>query len=431
MLHALTLGGRAMRIALVPDTSSSRRPRVVFVGDIPTPYVLPWLRELSEFVDLLAIFAAPRGSRGQEWDLGDLGIRHVVLGGKVIERAPEPDVHIDPKLGLVISRAKPDVVLTPAFALATAWAVLTRRRVLPYSDGTARTEANLGPVQLLARRLLVRRVSGCVGHSHDAAARMRQLGCPPEAVFRVPFSTELRPLRAAAAARTPAPAGQLRALIVARLIRRKGVDAAIEAVARARREVPGITLDVLGGGTEEPLLRELASRVHPSGIRFHGFVDQPDLPAHFRDADVLLFPSRRDQFGIVVLEGAAAALPIIGSPRAGATTELVEHGVSGFVVDPDNVDGMAARLVQLARDPALRAQLGAAAQAKTAGHEPAVAARAWLAAIEHALTARQHPRLSTLLAHRLADRQERAAGPVDVRAGVRRVRQAMPGRRGG
>ncbi|MDP9344116.1 MAG: glycosyltransferase family 4 protein [Actinomycetota bacterium] len=397
----------------MPATSPSRRPRVVFVGDIPTPYVVPWLRELAELVDLTAIFAAARGSRGQAWDLGDLGIHHVVLDGKVLERAPEPDVHIDPRLALVISRARPDVVLTPAFALATAWAVLTGRRVLPYSDGTARTEANLGPVQLLARRLLVRRVSGCVGHSHDAAARMRELGCPREAVFRVPFSTELRPLRDAAAARTPAPAGQLRALVVARLIRRKGVDAAIEAVARARREVPGMTLDVVGAGTEEPLVQELASRAHPEGIRFHGFVDQPDLPVHFRDADVLLFPSRRDQFGIVVLEGAAAALPIIASPRAGATTELVEDGVSGFVVDPDDIDGMAARLVELARDPALRARLGSAAQAQTAGHEPAVAARAWLVAIDHALTAVRHPRLSALLARGQGRPAARGRGAVD------------------
>jgi glycosyltransferase involved in cell wall biosynthesis len=396
----LTLTGRPSTIGVVPAASLSRRPRVVFVGDIPTPYALPCLRELAALVDLTAIFAAPRGSRGQAWDLGDLGIHHVVLDGKFIDRAPEPDVHVDPRLPLVISRARPDVVLTPAFGLATAWAVLTRRRVLPYSDGTARTEVNLGPLQRLARRLLVPRVTGCVGHSRDAAARMRELGCPREALFRVPFSTELRPLRDAAAARTPAPAGQLRALVVARLIRRKGVDVAIDAVGRARREVPGITLDVVGSGPDEPLLRELASRSHPNGIRFHGFVDQPVLPARLRDADVLLFPSRRDQFGIVVLEGAAAALPIIASPRAGATTELVEDGVSGFVVDPDDINGMVERLVELARYPALRAQLGSAAQERTARHEPALAARAWLAAIDYALAAARHPRLSAQPARR-------------------------------
>jgi glycosyltransferase involved in cell wall biosynthesis len=367
-------------------TAPSRGAHVVFVGDIPTPYVLPCLRKLAELVDLTAIFAAPQGSRGQAWELGELGIRHVVLGGTGLNRGPEPAVLVDPRLALAITRARPDVVLTPAWGLATIWAVLTGLRVLPYSDGTARTEANLGPVQRLSRRLLVRRVSGCVGHSHDAAARMRELGCPAEAVFRVPFSTDLQPLHDAAGARAPAPPGRLRALVVARLIRRKGVDAAIQAVARARREVRGITLDVVGAGPEEPLLRELAAQSHPDAIRFHGFVDQPALPARYREADALLFPSRREQFGIVALEGAAAALPIVASPRAGATTELVEDGVSGFVVDPDDVEGLAARLVQLARDPALRERLGTAVQARTAGHEPSVAARAWLVAVEWALT---------------------------------------------
>jgi glycosyltransferase involved in cell wall biosynthesis len=111
---------------------------------------------------------------------------------------------------------------------------------------------------------------------------------------------------------------------------------------------------------------------------------------------VLLFPSRRDQFGVVVLEGAAAGLPIIASPRAGATTDLVEEGVSGFVVDPDDIDGMAARLVELARDSALRARLGSAAQTRAAGHEPAVAARAWLVAIDYALRTRRRPRMPAL-----------------------------------
>jgi glycosyltransferase involved in cell wall biosynthesis len=363
----------------------------VFFADIPTPYILPVLGELSKLVDLTVLFGAAHGSRGMDWQLEPSAFRHAFVGGLVLRRASTsgPDLYVDPRVMVAITRAHPDVVISPAFSLPTVYAALhgalIGSRLLIYSDGTRLTESTLGRGQRLARHLLIGRAAGCVGLSTDAGRRFQELGCPQSRIFRAPHSTALGRLRAAGAARAPAPAGILRVLAVSRLIPRKGIDSVIEAVGLAHASEPGISLDIVGTGSEERHLRALAARCAPEAVRFHGFVDQPRLPDIYRDADVFAFPSRRDQFGVVALEAAAAGLPLLASVHAGATTDLVADGHSGFVIDPDDVCTVADRLLRLARDPDLRLTMGAAARERTSAHEPEVAARGYATAIDHAL----------------------------------------------
>jgi len=366
------------------------RPRVAFFAEIPTPYMLPTLVELSGLVDLHVVFGAAEGSRGLPWALAEPPFRHTFVDGLVLRRARTSgtDIYVDPRVMAGLARARPHVFVTGGFSAPTAFAALhgavTGTRLVIYSVGTTLTERGIGRAQRLARRLLIPRASACVALSTDAAGRFAELGCPVERIFHAPHSTVLDRLWELADRRARGTPGRLRVLCVSRLIQRKGIDAAVEAVALAREVEPGITLDIVGTGPEEASLRERARRA-PGAIRFHGFVDQAGLPELYRDADAFAFPSRYDQFGVVALEAAAAGLPLVASPYAGATTDLVVDGRSGFVVDPDDPATMADRLVRLARDPDERLALGAAARSATSSHTPAAAARGYLAAIEFAL----------------------------------------------
>lgn len=91
---------------------------------------------------------------------------------------------------------------------------------------------------------------------------------------------------------------------------------------------------------------------------FTGLVDDQTLPLVYRAADMLVLPSESELQGMVLLEGAASGLPLIGA-NALAIPEIVHHGDNGFLHVPGNADDLAERIMCLVEDSELRAQYGA------------------------------------------------------------------------
>jgi glycosyltransferase involved in cell wall biosynthesis len=83
------------------------------------------------------------------------------------------------------------------------------------------------------------------------------------------------------------------------------------------------------------------------------------LPEVYAAADIYALVSTYEPFGVVVREAAAAGLPIVCSRVAGAAGDVAVGGRNGFLVDPQDIDGVASALRALVEDPALRAQMGA------------------------------------------------------------------------
>jgi glycosyltransferase involved in cell wall biosynthesis len=105
-------------------------------------------------------------------------------------------------------------------------------------------------------------------------------------------------------------------------------------------------------------------------VTFTGFRD--DVAAELRTMDVLVHASViPEPFGLVVVEGMAAGLAVIASD-AGGPSEVVEHGVTGLLYPPGDVDALAAALRQAASDPDLRRRLGQAARRKAEEFRPAI-----------------------------------------------------------
>ena len=371
-----------------------RPPRTVFLTDIVTPYMVAVLGALARRVDLKAIFAAHRGSRGLGWEFGErLPFRYRVLDGWSITRRDGADLYPTPRtLGALIAE-RPEAIISGAFSFSTAWAGVycraTGARLLIHSDGTSHSELGFNRIQLTAREILLRQATACVGNSQPAVERFIELGAAPARVFRAPHSTDIAPFQTVALERRdPQPqhaGGRVTVLHVGRLIPRKGIDRLMHAVAAASSRVR-IRLLLVGDGPEEQALRRLAADLGIAGaVELRGFVDQPALPAVYREADVFAFPTLSDPFGIVLLEAAAAGLPIIASPHAGATLDVLDHERSGLVVDPDDIGAWTSALVTLGRDPALRRRLGDAANAATLHRTPEHTAAGYTEALDAAM----------------------------------------------
>jgi glycosyltransferase involved in cell wall biosynthesis len=78
-------------------------------------------------------------------------------------------------------------------------------------------------------------------------------------------------------------------------------------------------------------------------------------------ADVFLLPSTQESFGLAALEAMACDVPVVAS-RVGGLPEVIEHGRTGFLHAPDDLDGMAGSALRLLTDVDLREQMGAAAR---------------------------------------------------------------------
>ncbi|NEB78441.1 glycosyltransferase family 4 protein, partial [Streptomyces sp. SID14478] len=155
-------------------------------------------------------------------------------------------------------------------------------------------------------------------------------------------------------------------LCAARLVPRKGQDVLVEALPMVRRVVPGTRLLLVGAGPYERRIRQRAERNGVLGaVVFAGGRAHAELPGYYAAADVFAMPcrSRRaglevEGLGIVLLEAAAAGLPVVAGDSGGAP-DTVREGESGYVVDGRSPAAVADRLVRLLLDREAARDMGA------------------------------------------------------------------------
>ncbi|TCP39565.1 glycosyltransferase family 4 protein [Rhodovulum marinum] len=162
----------------------------------------------------------------------------------------------------------------------------------------------------------------------------------------------------------PAPLGGngTRLVFVGRLTAIKGLRVLLEAFARARETWPDLHLTLVGDGEDRAHLEALAAPLGDA-VAFTGYRSQEGVAETLAASDVFVLPSFSEGLPVVLMEAMAAGKPVIATQLAGVG-ELVEEGVSGFLVPAGDAESLAERMVRIAGDPALRETMGAAGQAR-------------------------------------------------------------------
>ncbi|MEA2298296.1 MAG: hypothetical protein QOF77_1232 [Solirubrobacteraceae bacterium] len=150
------------------------------------------------------------------------------------------------------------------------------------------------------------------------------------------------------------------AVFAGRLIPEKRAPLAVAAMAAAARRVPGLRGVVYGDGPD----REEAARAAGAAdgvVTLAGFVDSAVIDVALRDALCLVVTSRREGYGMVVVEAAARATPsVVVAGADNAATELVDDGVNGLIVREDDAEAVAEAIERVHRaGRALRASTAA------------------------------------------------------------------------
>lgn len=243
--------------------------------------------------------------------------------------------------------------------LAGRPAITTRRMERPISRGW---RTRLIYTRLTQRAVAISpAVARCLAEAGVPAARTRVIASAVAV-------DALAPRVPAAQTRAAHAAGpeDLVLLVLAALVPRKGGDVLIRALAGVAAGGRRPVLWIAGAGAERARLEDLAREQGVAAqVRFLGQrTDAADLLAA---CDVLVLPSRREGLGVAALEAMAAGRPVVAS-AVGGLAEAVVDEQTGLLVPPDDVDALAAALLRLLRDPALRQTLGARGPAHVRAH---------------------------------------------------------------
>jgi len=356
--------------------TGSGRPKVVYWGNQPTPYVVGRFNAVVDrgTIDLEAWFETER-EPDRSWEVDRTTWRFParfirsrrILGWEAQIptrelRTVAPDVivlrfdRVHAALGTVAARATATRVASRSLPVFEAWSHFTRSGEF-------------------AKHLLYRSIEGAKVPGPDGTAMVRHYGMPDDRVWRVTQSIDVDHYRTATAVERSwrdARRAQLGLrgcvfIYVGRLWSGKGVQHLIEAHRRVMASGVAASLVIVGDGVDEPVLRQQASNLHD--VLFAGFVQPASIPEWYALADVMVFPTLGDPNGLVVEEAMTAGLPVVATETAGDIRLRVRQGVNGFVVPPADPSALAERMLLLARDPDRRERMGRHALAMGANFE--------------------------------------------------------------
>lgn len=345
------------------------RPMVAAISQSPTPYYTAILNELSDLVRLHVIYLG-QGAKptrdGPSWtDFRDAWGEPPRFGlsrhRSVPIRLGQLDFHSHISLGVSrqLRRLDPDVVLVhswgPLMVEPLIWARQTGRAAVMWTESGATTGLVRDPISTAARRGIVALADAYVSAGSRATAYIEALGAVPDRTITSCLPSALAgEIAAAAPARDPGDAegSGRRFLYVGRLVERKRPIELAHGFIRAVPQLGQSTLTFVGDGPLRPELEALA-RSSLGRVRILDRAEGLQLAALYLEADVLVVPSVREVWGLVVNEGLAAGLFVVATDEVAAAIDLLEAG-SGIVIPADDPERLVDALV-LAADSDLSA----------------------------------------------------------------------------
>ena len=309
--------------------------KTAIVTNVPAPYRVPvWHRvSQTEGISLELIFCAP-AHIDTSFNSSEYGFGSHFLSGQY-QIGERRFMHSDLGVWTVLNLLKPDVVITtgyiPTFLFAFVWAISHRIPHIAMTDGTVRSEKSLSWLHHFVRRIVLGSSAAFVGACEGSSDLFKQYGVAKHLIHKSHLCADNKRFSCLP---TLDPVDFI---FCGRFLTHKQPLFAMQ-VAHATAVHLGrkTAIDFVGSGIMEPEMLNYAAAISDLvSCRFLGYATQAELPRHYANAKIFLFPSEWDPWGVVANEACATGLPVIVSPHAGVAGELVIDGYNGYVRELD------------------------------------------------------------------------------------------------
>jgi glycosyltransferase involved in cell wall biosynthesis len=349
--------------------------RIVIVTEIIAPYRIPVFNALAQHdgIDLHVIFLAENDHTQRRWLVYKDEIRfpyQVLRSWR--QRVGRHSFLLNWGAKTALQRAAPDFIVCGGYNYVAAWQSMTwaRRNGVPFCLWTESTNKDFRGGHAWTEFLKTRFLRGSDSFAvagKSSAEYLRTYGVPEEMIFTAPNAVDTQLFAQQAAeirrdAETYRQALGLPArffLFAGRLVREKGIFDLLCSYAALAPEIRNeMGLVFVGDGSAQSVLLKRAATINPGSIQVLGFAHRERLAAYYALADIFVFPTHTDPWGLVVNEAMACGLPVISSDAAGCVADLVEDGWNGRVVPACDVVQLTSAMDELARDAELRSLMG-------------------------------------------------------------------------
>jgi Glycosyl transferases group 1 len=315
--------------------ATNRKTKLALLLNMIAPYRIPLYSALADQFDLLVLHGGKEANR-DSWNGLDAALPRAKvirawgwqlryakkLNGAVFD---DKFIHITPGILWHLLRFRPEAIISSEMGFrsmaAVAYAAVFRKPVWIWWGGTLHSERNIDLLRKALRKFMALSVDHWVTYGQTSTEYLLSLGVKRERILQSQNGIDEARFKA-----NVQPAWKIEprpvVLHVGQFIERKGITLLLDAAAALQRQACEFSLLLVGSGHDRLTIERRAEALGLRNIHFHPAQPPDQMPSVYRSADLLVFPTLEDVWGLVANEAVLSGIPVLCSKYAGCAPEL-------------------------------------------------------------------------------------------------------------
>jgi glycosyltransferase involved in cell wall biosynthesis len=329
-------------------TSLAPKRKLALLLNIIAPARLRLYSFLADHFDLLILHGGTEANR-ESWS----GLEEAIPNARVVrawgwqlpqakkvdgEVFDEKFFHVTPGFAWHLLRFRPEAVISNEMGLRTltalAYGTLFRKPVWVWWGGTSHTERQTGPLRKIVRKVVTLWTRHWISYGRTSTEYLQQLGVKRDRILESQNAVDEARFQVDA---EPAWTIQPRPVVLhaGQFIEREGLGLLLAAASILQKQGCEFSLLLVGSGREKQALEQRVATIGLKNVHFRPAQTPEKMPSVYRSADVLVFPTLEDVWGLVANEAILSGVPVLCSKYAGCAPEIFSE-VNIFTPDDLN-----------------------------------------------------------------------------------------------